>query len=66
MDCLSGQPCSKEARAAVLRVMEISRITYDRFLVFNKADWLWLFHCVRLELIACKVGGAVMFYVAGL
>lgn len=39
-------------QAAVLHIMEISRITYDRFLLFYKADWLWLFHCVCLELIA--------------
>lgn len=30
----------------MLHIMKISRITYDRFLVFNKADWLWLFHRV--------------------
>lgn len=30
----------------MLHVMEISWIAYGRFLVFNKADRLWLFYCV--------------------
>lgn len=51
---------------AVLHVREISRITCDRFLVSNEAARLWLPRHVCLELIAGRVGGAVVFYVAAL
>lgn len=53
-----GSAMFKRGQAAVLHITEISRITNDRFLVLNKADWLWLFHCVCLELMAGKLGGA--------
>lgn len=48
----------------MLHIPEISRITCDRFLVFNKAVWLWLFHCVCLEVAAREAGGAAVSYVA--
>lgn len=51
---------------AVLHVREISRITCDRFLVSNEAARLWLPRRVCLELIAGRVGGAAVFYVAAL